>query len=158
MGFSSKAKLVRNRLRRKKRHWGRWKRRFRRKNFDWRINPCGCNCIKGNGQRKTGRETFGSGDERMKLATRSISAIVLVLIAIAIIPAQSRHSSRYGDLEGTIITVTAKRTDDKTDPIRVENLFLYENGFEQKSQNFSYDPSPSRILLLIDIQNRRCGH
>ncbi len=86
----------------------------------------------------------------MTFATKIISAIVLALIASPIVPAQSRHSSRYGDLEGTIISVVAKRTDDKTDPIRVENLFLYENGNEQKIRNFSYDPSPSRIVLLID--------
>jgi Ca-activated chloride channel family protein len=86
----------------------------------------------------------------MTFATKFVSAIVLALVATPFVPAQSRHSSRYGDLEGTIISVVAKRTDDKTDPIRVENLFLYENGNEQKIKNFSYDPSPSRIVLLID--------
>lgn len=86
----------------------------------------------------------------MTFAAKFISAIVLAFMAVPPIYAQSRHSSRYGDLEGTIISVTAKRTDEKTDPIRVENLFLYENGFEQKIKNFSYDPSPSRIVLLID--------
>jgi Ca-activated chloride channel family protein len=29
-------------------------------------------------------------------------------------------------------------------------LYLYENGIEQKIKNFSYDPSPSRIVLLVD--------
>ncbi len=86
----------------------------------------------------------------MTFTVKFIAAIVLAFTVIAIVPAQSRHSSRYGDLEGTILSVTAKRTDDKTEPIRVENLFLYENGFEQKIKNFSYDPSPSRIVLLID--------
>ncbi len=86
----------------------------------------------------------------MRFAAKLISAIVLAFTVITSVPAQSRHSSRYGDLDGTIISVTAKRTDDKTDPIRIENLFLYENGFEQKIKNFSYDPSPSRIVLLID--------
>jgi Ca-activated chloride channel homolog len=63
---------------------------------------------------------------------------------------QSRHSARGGDLEGTLLSVTAYRTDGKTDPIRIEDLALYENGFEQKIKNFSFDPSPSRIVLLVD--------
>ena len=63
---------------------------------------------------------------------------------------QSRNNARStADLDGSILTVTASRTDSK-DPIRLENLFLYENGVEQKIKNFSYDPSPSRIVLLID--------
>jgi Ca-activated chloride channel family protein len=63
---------------------------------------------------------------------------------------QSRHSAKGGDLEGTILSVTASRTDGKTDAIKIENLSLYENGFEQQIRNFSYDPSPSRIVLLVD--------
>lgn len=64
--------------------------------------------------------------------------------------AQSRHSIRATDGEGTILSVTAWRNDSKTDPIKLENLFLYENGVEQKIKSFSYDPSPARIVLLVD--------
>lgn len=66
------------------------------------------------------------------------------------VAAQSRHSVRGTDTEGTVLSVTAWRTDAKKDPIKVENLFLYENGIEQKIKNFSYDPSPSRIVILVD--------
>ncbi len=64
--------------------------------------------------------------------------------------AQSRHNARGNDIEGTILTVTAWRNDKKPEPIRPENLFLYENGVEQKIKNFSYDPSPAKIVLLVD--------
>ena len=65
--------------------------------------------------------------------------------------AQSRHADKgVANIEGTILTVTASRDDKKTDPIKVENLNLYENGIEQKIKNFSYDPSPSKILILVD--------
>ena len=65
--------------------------------------------------------------------------------------AQSRRNIKgTSDSEGEIIAVTAARTDKKTDPIKPENLFLYENGIEQKIKNFSYDPSPARIVLLVD--------
>ncbi|CAN5468103.1 hypothetical protein BH18ACI3_BH18ACI3_02950 [soil metagenome] len=64
--------------------------------------------------------------------------------------AQSRHSSRTTDLEGSILSVTAWRTDNKTEPLKIENFYLYENGIEQKIKGFSYDPSPSKIVLLVD--------
>ena len=73
-----------------------------------------------------------------------------LLISVCTSVAQSRHSDRYGDLEGTILSVTAWRTDEKKEPIKLENLFLYENGIEQKIRNLSFDPSPSKIVLLVD--------
>jgi len=89
---------------------------------------------------------------------RSLSNRIFCLLALAAsltaaAAAQSGHSNRptTGNiLEGTIISVTASRTDGKEDPIRVENLYLYENAIEQKIKNFSYDPSPARIVLLVD--------
>ena len=75
--------------------------------------------------------------------------VLLSALAIAA-PAQSGHSSRGTDVEGTVVAVTAWRTDKKTDPIKIDNLFLYENGVEQKIKNFSYDPSPSKIVILVD--------
>ena len=65
--------------------------------------------------------------------------------------AQSGYSQRgNSDAEGVTLSVTAWRTDKKTDPIRPSNIFLYENGIEQKVKNFSYDPSPAKIVLLVD--------
>ena len=84
-----------------------------------------------------------------KLTSCIVAAGLIVTTAVATF-AQSRHSARGTDLEGTVIPVTAWRTDDKKDPIKVENLFLYENGVEQKLLNFSYDPSPARIAILVD--------
>lgn len=81
---------------------------------------------------------------------RIVPAIALLITAASGIDAQSRHSARGADLEGTTISVSAWRTDGKTEPIRPEQLFLYENGIEQRIKNFSFDPSPSRIVLLVD--------
>ncbi len=75
---------------------------------------------------------------------------VLTLISVTAGVAQSGNVNRGGNLEGTLLTVTASRTDGKTEAIKVENLSLYENGFEQKIRNFSFDPSPSKIVLLVD--------
>ncbi len=77
-------------------------------------------------------------------------SIVVTLLFGTALSAQSRRNARGIDTEGTILTVTASRDDKKTDPIRIENLFLYENGIEQKIKNFSVDPSPAKIVMLVD--------
>lgn len=75
----------------------------------------------------------------------------IVLLATSFSVAQSRNNAKStGSLEGTILTVVAKRDNGSTEPIKVENLSLYENAIEQKINNFSFDPSPAKIVLLID--------
>ncbi len=88
----------------------------------------------------------------MKLTLKNLLFFACCLLAFsAFAAAQSRHSTKGTvDAEGGIISVTAWRTDKKSDPIKPENLYLYENGIEQKIKNFSYDPSPARIVLLVD--------
>lgn len=80
----------------------------------------------------------------------ALDSIVLTLILASLMSAQSRRNARGNDTEGTVLTVTAAREDKKTDQIRMENLFLYENGVEQKIKNFSVDPSPAKIVILVD--------
>jgi Ca-activated chloride channel family protein len=81
----------------------------------------------------------------------TFTGILLCLIFTGIgASGQSRHSARTTDTDGTVISVTAWRTDKKADPLKPENLFLYENGVEQKIKGLTYDPSPSRIVILVD--------
>jgi len=82
--------------------------------------------------------------------TKAFTFLLCTLLAASVVFGQSRHSSKGTDLEGVIVSVTASREDNKTDPIKLESLFLYENGIEQKIKNFSFDPSPSRIVILVD--------
>ena len=86
----------------------------------------------------------------MKRAATSIFALSLVLTMAFGAFAQSRHNTKGVDFDGTVVTVTAFREDKKPEPIKIENLFLYENGIEQKIKNFSYDPSPAKIVILVD--------
>jgi len=77
------------------------------------------------------------------------SFVLLILAAFA--GAQSRHNApATTNTDGTILSVAALRTNSSTEPIKPENLFLYENGIEQKIKNFSFDPSPARIVILVD--------
>ena len=81
---------------------------------------------------------------------RFASIAILITAAALAAAAQSRHAARGTDSGGTILTVTAKRTDGSSGPIRLENIYLYENGIEHRVNGFSYDPSPSRIVLIVD--------
>lgn len=82
------------------------------------------------------------------------SILTMAAVAALLMPqaafSQSRRSAKSIGPEGLVIAVTARRTDAKTEPIRPENLYLYENGVEQRIKNLSYDPSPSRIVILVD--------
>jgi VWFA-related protein len=82
---------------------------------------------------------------------KSFLSILAVLSFTFSALAQSRHASK-GDsaTEGTYLTVVASRTDSKTDRIQPQNLNLYENGIEQKIKNFTVDPSPAKIVILVD--------
>lgn len=77
-------------------------------------------------------------------------SLCVLLISVSAL-AQSRRSAKdtSGD-GGTILSVVAARANGSTEPIKAENLFLYENGIEQKIKNFTFDPSPSRIVVLVD--------
>lgn len=79
-----------------------------------------------------------------------LTSTLCLALLVATLSAQSRRSVRTTETEGSVISVTAWRTDKKTEPIKAENLFLYENGVEQKIKAFSYDPSPAKIVILVD--------
>lgn len=84
----------------------------------------------------------------------SMRRAILPLLTLLLVPtlfAQSRHSAKGENaVQGSILPVIATRADKKPDPIKIENLNLYENGIEQKIKNFVSDPSPSRIVILVD--------
>ncbi|MDQ3321971.1 MAG: VWA domain-containing protein, partial [Acidobacteriota bacterium] len=77
--------------------------------------------------------------------------LIILLFCAAFADAQSRRSAQATtNADGTILSVAAMRTGKSTEPIKPDNIFLYENGIEQKIKNFSFDPSPARIVLLVD--------
>lgn len=87
----------------------------------------------------------------MKFSVKTVLFLSLCLLfGVTSLMAQSRRNVRTTDTDGSIINVIASRANGSTDPIKLENLFLYENGIEQKIRNFSYDPSPARIVMLVD--------
>ena len=51
---------------------------------------------------------------------------------------------------GVLVNVVAKRADNSTKQITAKQLAIYDNGIEQTIRNFTPDPSPARIVLLVD--------
>jgi VWFA-related protein len=51
---------------------------------------------------------------------------------------------------GVLLSVVAKRDDNSGGPVMSKQLALFDNGVQQDIRNFSRDPSPSRIVLLVD--------
>ncbi len=86
----------------------------------------------------------------MNLGRHACYLAILTLLAAAVVTPQSRRNAKTTDSDGTVINVTAVREDKKTGPISLDSLQLYENGITQKIKNFSFDPSPSRIVILVD--------
>lgn len=64
--------------------------------------------------------------------------------------AQSGHRPDANSAGGVLVSVIAKRDDNKTTPITSKEISVYDNGIEQSIKNFSPDPSPSKIVLLVD--------
>lgn len=87
---------------------------------------------------------------RMRLY-KLINPLAIVLSIAVITTAQSGKASRNPSSEAsTILSVIAMRKDNPDSLIKANEIFLYENGIEQKIKNFVFDPSPSRIVLLVD--------
>src|SRR4029453_14044171 len=51
---------------------------------------------------------------------------------------------------GVTVSVIARREDNRANPITSKEVSVYDNGVEQSIKNFTPDPSPARILLLVD--------
>lgn len=64
--------------------------------------------------------------------------------------AQSRHSVKASDTEGTTVSITIEQAGGNPAQVKREDLALYENGLEQRILGLSYDPSPARIVILVD--------
>lgn len=51
---------------------------------------------------------------------------------------------------GVLVSIIAHRNDSSRTPITAKHLSVYDNGVEQSIRNLTPDPSPARIVLLVD--------
>lgn len=77
-------------------------------------------------------------------------AVLVVGLLSASILAQSGYKPNANASGGVMVGVVAKRTDDRPNPITSREVSVYDNGMEQSIRNFTKDPSPAKIVLLVD--------
>jgi VWFA-related protein len=75
--------------------------------------------------------------------------LALILLSISGL-GQSGNRPHTNGASGVMVGVVARRDDNKTSPITSKEVSVYDNGIEQAIRNFTPDPSPARIVLLVD--------
>lgn len=81
---------------------------------------------------------------------RGLIAILAILLLAASIVGQSGNRPNANAANGVLVGVVARRDDQRTTPISSKEVSVYDNGIEQSIRNFTPDPSPARIVLLVD--------
>jgi Ca-activated chloride channel family protein len=77
-------------------------------------------------------------------------AVLAILLLTASILAQSGNRPNANAANGVLVGVVARREDQRSVPITSKEVSVYDNGIEQSIRNFTPDPSPARIVLLVD--------
>ena len=75
-------------------------------------------------------------------------ALLLVVCGLAM--AQAGRRTGTSNEGGVLVNIVAARTDKHGTQITAKQLAVFDNGVEQTIKNFTPDPSPARIVLLVD--------
>jgi VWFA-related protein len=96
-----------------------------------------CDRAQAAAKRFRGRVTYAAG-------------FVLLLTLCGALMAQAGRRPATSSEGGVMVSVVATRASKSAGPITSKQLSVYDNGIEQTIRNFSPDPSPARIVLLVD--------
>ena len=86
----------------------------------------------------------------MPVFHKATAAVALLGVSVLLAAGQAGRHSQPTSEGGSLLNVVANRTDGRTTPITSKQVALYDNGIEQFIKNFTPDPSPARIVLLVD--------
>lgn len=87
----------------------------------------------------------------MRAQYKNLLTFALLLALPCLAEAQAGRRPRPADDQGSVsLNVIATREDASGKPITSKQVSLYDGGIEQTIKNFSPDPSPARIVLLVD--------
>jgi VWFA-related protein len=76
--------------------------------------------------------------------------IVLLLTCSGVLLGQAGRRTQSSAQGGVLVSIVAKREGNSTGQITAKQVALFDNGVEQTIKNFTPDPSPARIVLLVD--------
>jgi VWFA-related protein len=82
--------------------------------------------------------------------TRVLITLLTTAVLAVSIAGQSGYRPNANASGGVLVGIVARRDGNKAAPITSKELSIYDNGVEQSIRNFTPDPSPARIVLLVD--------
>src|SRR6267378_7311847 len=81
----------------------------------------------------------------------SYSGVLVLLLGVcAVLMAQAGRRPVTSNEGGVLVNIVVRRADNSAAQITAKQLAVYDNGVEQTIRNFTPDPSPARIVLLVD--------
>src|SRR5512145_2409456 len=86
---------------------------------------------------------------RSQLFKLALFGAIVTALAVSIM-AQSGIRPHANAEGGVQVGVVARRDDNRGSPITSKEVAVFDNGIEQSIRNFTPDPSPARIVLLVD--------
>jgi VWFA-related protein len=94
-------------------------------------------------------QTRGS-EKRWRPRVSYVAGFGLILAICGVLMAQAGRRPAVSTGGGVLVNIIAARTDKSAAPITAKQVSVYDNGSEQTILNFTPDPSPARIVLLVD--------
>jgi VWFA-related protein len=89
--------------------------------------------------------------EKLRRARFGYAAGFIMLLGVSVaLMAQAGRRPATSSEGGVLVSIVARRADNSTAQITAKQLAVYDNGVEQTIRNFTPDPSPARIVLLVD--------
>lgn len=86
----------------------------------------------------------------MRWTFKLLTASVVLVALIAVAAGQAGRRQRPTNEAAISLNVVAMREGESLAPISSKQVSLYDSGIEQSIKSFSRDPSPARIVLLVD--------
>jgi len=95
--------------------------------------------------------TQSRNDFRVLKPLNLLAALVLFAMLGNLVFGQAgRRPQSSSTQSGVLVSVVVKRDDKSAANVTSKQLAVYDNGVEQTIKNFTPDPSPARIVLLVD--------
>ena len=91
-----------------------------------------------------------AAEQRFRARRNYAAALVVVIGLAGALMAQAGRRPVTSSEGGVLVSIIARRTDNSATQITAKQLAVYDNGVEQAIRNFTPDPSPARIVLLVD--------
>ena len=90
-----------------------------------------------------------AGGKLPKFLNPSACLLVVGCLCVVALGQAGRRPSTSTE-GGVLVSIVAQRANSSRAPITAKQLSVYDNGVEQTIRNLSPDPSPARIVLLVD--------